>query len=213
MLLFLKFTTYGWGERLIDIDSEDPAYVYLFRNFLKNLIQCSMFTRFVCFNNRNPRLKTVLSPSPTLASRSYAKHSYGLPIKKPVVGDIFEVSADGLAMVTTISKKIGQFGGALLVIDYGYEKGYGDTLQVCLYRSFFFSFFKKLKTKETTKPMKLIHGEIEKAVKQHKYHDILQDPGHVDITAHVNFSSFKKAIQQDGWFFCFLFACSTCSHF
>lgn len=60
-----------------------------------------------------------------------------------------------------IASHIDMYGGAALLIDYGYAGGarYGDTLQ---------------------------------AVRSHRYHDVLAEPGTADITAHVNFDLLRQ---------------------
>lgn len=88
-------------------------------------------------------------------------------------GAVVEESLESLDMVRKISKHIKSHGGAVLVIDYGYDidiknriRGqYNSTLQ---------------------------------AVKNHKYSSIIGTLGEADITAHVDFNALKRAAYEQG---------------
>ncbi|MBX7145941.1 MAG: SAM-dependent methyltransferase [Alphaproteobacteria bacterium] len=75
------------------------------------------------------------------------------------IGSCVEVSPSSYEYLLYIKHLLNQYNGAALFIDYGYIKGYGNSLQ---------------------------------AVSQHKYVDLLFNPGQVDLTAHVNFGAFTK---------------------
>jgi len=81
-------------------------------------------------------------------------------LQRAAPGSIVEICHAGEHIMAEIAEHIGQFGGAALIIDYGYgQQDCGDSLQ---------------------------------AVKNHKYTDILQDPGDADLTAHVNFQRLRE---------------------
>ena len=70
------------------------------------------------------------------------------------------------ALAGALAERVAAYGGAALIVDYGYERtGLGDTLQ---------------------------------AMRRHRRHDVLEDPGTADLTAHVDFSSLGAAVRQAG---------------
>ncbi len=76
-------------------------------------------------------------------------------------GAIAEIQPAALSIAAAISARLGAFGGAALIIDYGYmQSAAGDTLQ---------------------------------AVRSHKPHDVLLDPGDADLTVHVDFAALARA--------------------
>jgi NADH dehydrogenase [ubiquinone] 1 alpha subcomplex assembly factor 7 len=80
------------------------------------------------------------------------------------VGSIFELSPVSLAVLDDICRRVSEFGGAGLIIDYGHTTpGLGDTLQ---------------------------------AVSKHKFSNALENPGLKDITAHVDFGTFRTMAAQ-----------------
>jgi NADH dehydrogenase [ubiquinone] 1 alpha subcomplex assembly factor 7 len=82
------------------------------------------------------------------------------------IGAVLETSPVTINIVEQLSKHIASYGGAMMVVDYGYAHcGYKDTLQ---------------------------------SVKNHQYHDILEDVGNADITAHVDFSSIAETAKKSG---------------
>lgn len=84
-------------------------------------------------------------------------------------GAIIEISQDSLKITKALSQHLHAYGGAGLIIDYGYDlppqartnKQYNSTLQ---------------------------------AMKGHKYQPIMDSLGTADLTAHVDFHSLKQAI-------------------
>ncbi len=81
-------------------------------------------------------------------------------------GSVFELGQKGMLLVKDITQSVVQFGGAALIIDYGYSKnGVGDTLQ---------------------------------GIRKHCYHNVLRDPGEVDLTAHVDFESLAHFVRAAG---------------
>jgi NADH dehydrogenase [ubiquinone] 1 alpha subcomplex assembly factor 7 len=78
-------------------------------------------------------------------------------------GSIFEISPVSLGMLGDICRRVADYGGAALIIDYGHvAPGLGDTLQ---------------------------------AVSGHRFSNVLEDPGLKDITAHVDFGTFRAAAE------------------
>ena len=77
-----------------------------------------------------------------------------------------EVCPAALDITEDISRRITQYGGAALFIDYGHsQSAAGETLQ---------------------------------ALKNHKYHDPLVDPGEADLTAHVDFAALAQRVFASG---------------
>jgi len=87
-------------------------------------------------------------------------------LQKGAVGSLVETCRPAEDITKHLSARIEAYGGAALIIDYGYLRpATGDTLQ---------------------------------AVSNHKFADVLQNPGEQDLTAHVNFSSLADAARQAG---------------
>ena len=83
----------------------------------------------------------------------------------PAAGDIVERAPEREALAAEIARRIARAGGAALIVDYGYERGGGDTLQ---------------------------------AMRRHRSHDPLSDPGEADLTAHVDFAALARAAEAAG---------------
>jgi NADH dehydrogenase [ubiquinone] 1 alpha subcomplex assembly factor 7 len=82
------------------------------------------------------------------------------------VGSVAEVSPAGIALAEAIGRRLATFGGAALIVDYGYGAGVmGDSLQ---------------------------------ALRRHRRHDPLVEPGCADITAHVDFAALGRAARGVG---------------
>ncbi|NOZ41995.1 MAG: class I SAM-dependent methyltransferase [Alphaproteobacteria bacterium] len=108
--------------------------------------------RLVCVDRRD-RLCFQLAPAPC------PEHLIPAALHREARGSIVETCTVGNHIIEQIADHINHYGGAALIIDYGYKHyNSGDSLQ---------------------------------AVKHHKYVDVLQDPGNVDLTAHVNFAKLK----------------------
>jgi len=84
-----------------------------------------------------------------------------------------EASPESLEMVKRIASHIAQFGGAALIIDYGYHTPL------------------PLQGQEESK-------DTLQAVKRHAYASPLGHPGEADLTAHVDFSALARAAQAAG---------------
>mmetsp|Transcript_18275 Transcript_18275/g.30276 ORF Transcript_18275/g.30276 Transcript_18275/m.30276 type:complete len:575 (-) Transcript_18275:37-1761(-) len=108
---------------------------------------------------------TVLTSSSSSSSDTLRTHDGvvlepddGIPIGARLeVGPYRDITMEMLA------KKIGNQGGACLVVDYGEDFPQQGTLQ---------------------------------GVKEHKFAHVLETPGEVDLSAHVNFSSLRSAAQR-----------------
>ncbi len=67
-----------------------------------------------------------------------------------------------------MARRMLQYGGAALIVDYGYNG-----------------------------PPKNSQETLQ-ALRNHQYHDPLQDPGTADLTAHVDFHAIKQAAAEEG---------------
>ena len=83
-------------------------------------------------------------------------------------GAIVEESAESINIVQSIADHIAKYNGAALIIDYGYD----------------------IKTNERKNNQ--YHSTLQ-AVKNHKFHPILESSGDVDLSAHVDFNALKAA--------------------
>ncbi len=87
-------------------------------------------------------------------------------LRSAPVGSIVETSPARAAIARMIGEAVARNGGAVLVVDYGFEgPAAGDTLQ---------------------------------AMKAHAYADVLAEPGHVDLTSHVDFAALRDAFADSG---------------
>jgi NADH dehydrogenase [ubiquinone] 1 alpha subcomplex assembly factor 7 len=74
-------------------------------------------------------LQLVLSPNPTPASSLLLpRRLAALPQAQQDALESIEVSAHGMATAERLAQRIGQHGGAALVIDYGRDAPYADSL-------------------------------------------------------------------------------------
>jgi len=83
-------------------------------------------------------------------------------------GRMVERGEVGKEWAAVIARRMMEFGGAALIIDYGYNgppKNSQETLQ---------------------------------AMRDHKFHDVLKDPGTADITAHVDFHAIREVAAIEG---------------
>lgn len=96
-------------------------------------------------------------------SLSFGLRRSGLPLGEAPEGAIREQCPQAVTMIAGIAARIEAAGGAVIIVDYGYEKAPAigcDTFQ---------------------------------AVKAHRYADPLADPGTADLTAHVDFAALENA--------------------
>jgi SAM-dependent MidA family methyltransferase len=81
-------------------------------------------------------------------------------------GTVFETSQAATALAEEIGAHIAGYGGAALIVDYGYSAtGFGETLQ---------------------------------GIAKHRIAPILESPGQVDLSAHVDFSALAEAAARGG---------------
>lgn len=88
----------------------------------------------------------------------------GLPLGDAPEGAVREQCPSAAPIIAEISARIGSFGGAAIIVDYGYDRPLpegADTVQ---------------------------------AVKHHAYAKLLEAPGEADLTAHVDFAALAEAV-------------------
>ncbi|MCH2546866.1 MAG: SAM-dependent methyltransferase [Alphaproteobacteria bacterium] len=89
-------------------------------------------------------------------------------------GSVIEICPAAQELMKTITDRIVSTGGAALFIDYGYSAPLGQAYHV--------------------------RGDTLQAVRKHKYHNVLENPGQADITAHVDFTSLCEiAVAAGGY--------------
>lgn len=88
------------------------------------------------------------------------------------VGAVAEVCPAALALAEAIGRRVAAFGGGALVCDYGYGAGSDEAGAG--------------------------FGDSLQAVRRHRRHDPLADPGTADLTAHVDFGALARAAQRAG---------------
>ena len=98
--LLLQWTTSGWREVLVDIDSK---------------------------NQSQKLLRFVLAPGPTPASAAYTNL---LPPPPLAEGEQGEVCPEGLVAVEELAMRVKESGGAALIADYGDMEIRRHTLRV-----------------------------------------------------------------------------------
>ncbi|CAK0783585.1 hypothetical protein CVIRNUC_006784 [Coccomyxa viridis] len=103
-------TSRGWRERLVDI-AHDPGDAH--------------HLRLVLAPNETPASKLLLPPR--LAALS--------PDERDAV-DMLEVCPQGMGLAAELAKRVSQEGGAALVVDYGRDAPYPDSLQAIREHSF-----------------------------------------------------------------------------
>lgn len=84
-------------------------------------------------------------------------------------------------------------GGCALVIDYGADRSFGDSLRVRLHQ---------------TKTSVVLTSSHLQAFKEHKIVDIFCSPGECDITANVDFALLKESMADLGMFHDGAFLCN-----
>ena len=87
------------------------------------------------------------------------------PYDWPRTEDIYEDTPDTPKVLHQITQYLKNYGGMAVIIDYGYLKGTGDTLQ---------------------------------AMHHHQYTSVLENPGAVDLTTHVNFGMLETLAKDQG---------------
>jgi SAM-dependent MidA family methyltransferase len=87
------------------------------------------------------------------------------PYDWPETETIYEHTPDAPKILQRIIPYLKAHGGMAVIIDYGYQKGTGDTLQ---------------------------------AMRQHRYASVLENPGAIDLTTHVNFGMLEALAKAQG---------------
>ncbi|EGN98843.1 hypothetical protein SERLA73DRAFT_55110, partial [Serpula lacrymans var. lacrymans S7.3] len=160
----LEKTQQGWHEVLIDIAQSPVDRFSVKTNPSPLLINQPSMTSL------SARWKRVLSPTPTAISTllGFASPRFNaLPI-----GARIEVSAVTMKTARQIGEMI-QEGGSALIIDYGKDNVFGDSLRVSDIRVLLVCAFKN-----------------------HKIVDIFHRPGECDITANVDFAFLKDTMSD-----------------
>lgn len=134
----LEYTDKGWREVLVDVDPKrESGYAF----------------------------KHVLSPGPTVASRTLEKNRVAVPIENqdlPDVGTRLEVCLDGMALAQDIASLVAKNTGSAIIIDYGEDFALQDSIR---------------------------------AIREHKYEHIFERPGDADLSAYVDFSALKSCLR------------------
>ncbi|KIJ66938.1 hypothetical protein HYDPIDRAFT_85910 [Hydnomerulius pinastri MD-312] len=169
----LEKTAQGWHEVLI-APSKDPSIKYTLPSSSPSGIllppSSATTTTTPKLQAQSSRWTRVLSPTPTASSTllGYASPRFAsLP-----VGSRVEVSGASVKIARQIGELIGgaedgKAGGCALVVDYGGEKVFGDSIRV---RIHFFG------------------------CREHKIVDVFHRPGECDITANVDFTLLKEVL-------------------
>ncbi len=89
---------------------------------------------------------------------------------EPQSDRMYEHCDAGHRLMVVIANRIATYGGTGLIIDYGYEGS----------------------------PFGNVGGNTLQSVREHKFHDVLVDPGTADITAHVDFYNLTHAAAEGG---------------
>lgn len=101
------------------------------------------------------------------------QHQFLLEHIRSQDGAIIEESVESLNIIRFLSKHLCTYGGAGIIIDYGYN----------------------IKTENRTRGQ---YNSTLQAIKNHQYHSIIDSLGEADLTAHVDFNALKKAAVEQG---------------
>lgn len=132
----LLYVRRGWCERLIDVDYEDgedhfrfvlspgptPATrVYIGR---QKVFDPTVLPQPSSLSSLSSAGLTGSLEEPTTPIQRLDVHDGSAPITSTgaQVGDRIEVSPVGIALAQDLSKRIAQFGGGALIIDYGHDR-------------------------------------------------------------------------------------------
>ncbi|KAK3255894.1 hypothetical protein CYMTET_34947, partial [Cymbomonas tetramitiformis] len=101
----------------------------------------------------------MLSPGETLASRLLVEHrlKYATQGEKEKL-EVLEVSSQAMALAQEIAVRVGTHGGGALLVDYGHDRAFGNSLQ---------------------------------AIRDHRFVDLLDQPGMSDLSAYVDFAALR----------------------
>lgn len=86
---------------------------------------------------------------------------------------VLEESLESLEIIKILSRHLIDYGGAMLIIDYGYN------------------------IDEQTRKKNQYNSTLQ-AIKNHKYHPVLESLGEADLTTHVDFNALIKTVQGIG---------------
>ncbi len=125
--------------------------------------------------------ESILVIDPLDERIKYDKMELGNPLQEQLLNDhinacdgaIIEESIESLEIIRFLSQHLYKYGGANLVIDYGYN----------------------IKILDRTRGQ---YNSTLQAIKNHKYHSVLSSLGEADLTAHVDFNALAKAAYERG---------------
>ena len=109
----------------------------------------------------------------TIELHKALQHQFLLEHIRSQDGAIIEESVESLNIVRFLSRHLCDYGGAAIIIDYGYN----------------------IKTESRTRGQ---YNSTLQAIKNHQYHSIIDSLGETDLTAHVDFNALKKAAIAQG---------------
>lgn len=127
-----EYTAKGWCERLVDVDYEDGEdhFRFVLSPGPTPATRVYIGRQKVFDPSAMPaQMPSAMASEPLLADR--ADHIKRLDIHdgssaimtaSAQIGDRIEVSPTGIALAQDIAKRISQFGGGALIIDYGHDR-------------------------------------------------------------------------------------------
>jgi len=115
--------TIRWTDRF-DLSLTDRS-LFLFANEFFDALPIRQYVK----TQRGWCERMVTEKNGELAFALAPVASLGLDVDKAEVGAVYETSPASIALVEEISRTIAAQGGAALIVDYGHDGGFGDTLQ------------------------------------------------------------------------------------
>lgn len=166
-----------WCEKLVNISHTNPKKTF----------------EFTLSQGENENVQKILKPNQLFSSgfclnkkRLFTHSSFELFIKEVLKtlksGDSLEISPRSLVLMNSLSELISKTNGAILIIDYGENQSFSNSIRV-----FRFSI------------VKCHNFLIDQAIRNHKFLDnevFLDFPGECDLSAYVNFMSLATAAKK-----------------
>eukprot|EP00825_Cyclidium_porcatum_P002864 TRINITY_DN11329_c0_g1_i2.p1 TRINITY_DN11329_c0_g1~~TRINITY_DN11329_c0_g1_i2.p1 ORF type:complete len:394 (-),score=52.48 TRINITY_DN11329_c0_g1_i2:8-1189(-) len=132
----------GWCEKLVNVNHNNQIY----KNF-----------EFILSNGENENVKKFLNPKKTFTPEDQAKLQNG---------DTYEIQPRSQIIANQISELIALTNGGALIIDYGEDFGFSDSVRAIKNHKFI------------------------------KQEDILEYPGEVDLSAYVSFNHLRQSCEK-----------------
>jgi hypothetical protein len=115
-----------------------------------------------------------------------------------------------MALAGELAARVARSGGAALVVDYGRDTPYGNSLQVLLGKHFSFSqmlcrtWLAQILSKQPYRCTLLWRATLffcdAQAIRNHGFVDMLSQPGLADLSARVDFSALRSvALTSNPW--------------